>query len=497
LVRQVGQVGGRFVRPRGVVGETNRHLDEASGTADHGLAWTTSMEHASAPKLSAEELGVATGEPVERLRRFRSLNLIGSEDDERFAPADVERVRLIQFLERRQIALETIAQAEREQAVLTSVVDFLFPHGVRRMYSFAEAIDIVGLDADVARRLREVSSASDEVMDEHDLRMLRQAKVGLDAGFPETALLQLARVYADALGRVAEAEVHLFHFYVHEGLKTAGLSGRELLDSRKAVREHLLPIVEPMIRYFHHRGMAKAVREDMILHLTADPVRPSQDDSRAKLRLAIVFLDVSSYTPMTEVMGDAVAARIVERLSALVREATIRHEGRIVDRVGDAFLLIFPDPRAAVTCALQIERRTAAEPQFPALRAAVHWGDLLYLEGGYVGTSLNIASRVATQARPHQILATAAVHREIGGLSGVQFAPLGTRRLKGLAEEVELFEVRADEVQGGQRIRDPVCGIEMAPTEVAATLVVRGRELAFCCERCLRVFLEAPQRYEE
>jgi class 3 adenylate cyclase len=453
------------------------------------------MKQPSDPKWSAEELGLATGEPVERLRRLRSLRLIGSEGDERFAPEDAERVRLVQFLERRGIGLETIARAEGEEAVLSSVVDFLFPDGVGRTYSFAQAVDIVGLDAEVARRLREASSAGDEPMNEHDLQMLREAKVALDAGFPETALLQLARVYADALARVAEAEVRLFHFYVHEGLRTAGLSGRALIDSRTSVREQILPIVEPLIRYFHHRGMAKAVRQDMVLHVTGDPARPTQSEPRAQLRLAIVFLDLSSYTPMTEVMGDAVAARIVERLSELVREATIRFDGRIVDRVGDAFLLIFPEPRAAVTCALEIERRTAAEPQFPAVRGAVHWGDVLYQEGGYVGGSLNIASRVATQARPHQILVTAAVRNELGELAEIRFAPLGKRRLKGLGEELELFEVRSADAQGNERVRDPVCGIEMAPTDVAARLVVHGQELAFCCEKCLRVFVEAPQRY--
>jgi adenylate cyclase len=54
--------------------------------------------------------------------------------------------------------------------------------------------------------------------------------------------LKLIGVYADALARVAEAEVRLFHFYVHEGLKAAGLSGQKLLDSRKSVRDDLLPV---------------------------------------------------------------------------------------------------------------------------------------------------------------------------------------------------------------------------------------------------------------
>jgi len=55
------------------------------------------MAEDSASRLSAEELSAATGEPVERLHRLRSLKLIGSEGDERFAPEDAERIRLIHF----------------------------------------------------------------------------------------------------------------------------------------------------------------------------------------------------------------------------------------------------------------------------------------------------------------------------------------------------------------------------------------------------------------
>lgn len=90
-----------------------------------------------------------------------------------------------------------------------------------------------------------------------------------------------------------------------------------------------------------------------------------------------------------------------------------------------------------------------------------------------------MASRVATQAAPHQILATGAARRQIGSLAAVRFAPLGKRRLKGLVEEVEVFEVRSDDVQRSERARDPVCGIEMAPSQVAATLLVSGQELVF------------------
>jgi YHS domain-containing protein len=77
----------------------------------------------------------------------------------------------------------------------------------------------------------------------------------------------------------------------------------------------------------------------------------------------------------------------------------------------------------------------------------------------------------------------------------VRFTSLGRRQLKGLADELELFDVHSDDWPRTERARDPVCGMEMIPTDVAARLVVSGRELSFCCEKCLRVYLEAPLRY--
>ncbi len=117
--------------------------------------------------LSAAELSSVTGEAIEHLHRLRSLTLIGSEGEDQFAREDVERVRLIQFLERRQIPLETIARAEQEDEILSSVLEFLFPDGVGPTYSLAQAADIAGLDAELARRLRETASTGDDSVDKH------------------------------------------------------------------------------------------------------------------------------------------------------------------------------------------------------------------------------------------------------------------------------------------------------------------------------------------
>ncbi len=52
----------------------------------------------------------------------------------------------------------------------------------------------------------------------------------LDAGLPLVAMLQLVRVYGQAMAQVADAEVRLFHLYVHEPLMRSGAIGMEMAE---------------------------------------------------------------------------------------------------------------------------------------------------------------------------------------------------------------------------------------------------------------------------
>ncbi len=434
---------------------------------------------------------------MERLGQWRSQGLIGAEDDERFRPEDVERARLVQALLRRGIGLEAIAKADREQRFLSHHLELMFPGGVSPSYSLADAAELLGLDLELLRRLWTASGLvqQGDSLSEEDLECLRGMKLAMEAGFPEEALLQLIRVYADSLGRVAETETRLFHFYIRERLETEGLSGQQLVEATGAAGDQAVPLIEPMILYFHRKGWERAVREDAVMHLAEETGLTEKGEVPGQLQRAITFVDLSSFTPLAEAMGDVKAAEVLERFSSLVREATARWDGRVVKQIGDAFLLVFPEPRTAIACALEIEERTSKEPQFPAARSGVHWGSVLYREGDYVGSNVNIAARVAAEAGRHQVLVTSAVRKEAKGLAEVEFVRLGKRRLKGLAEPLELFEARPVGAEEREKAVDPVCGMELGPGEAAATLTLDAREQAFCSDECLRRFVAAPEKY--
>ena len=449
-----------------------------------------------ARELSIEELSRRTDEPMERLRQWQSLGLIGCEDSERFGPEDAERARLVQMFLRRGIGLETIAQAAKN-GLLDRYTGLISPGGAGPAYSLAEAAEMVGLNLDLMQRLWEAGEVGErgELCDEDDVSMLRSCKVALEAGFPEEALTQALRVYADALGRVADAESRLFHFYVHDRLKAAGLSGLELVDSVQAAGDRMNPLLEPAIRYFHRKAMARAARENAVMLLEEEAGLEEEGEVPGQLQAAIVFVDLSKFTSLAEAMGDVKAVEVLARFSNLVRDAVGRWEGRVVKQIGDAFMLVFADPRSAVACALEVEGRASKEAQFPAARSGVHWGPVLFREGDYVGSNVNIASRLAAEAKRHQVLVTGAVRNAAKELADVEFVRLGKRRLKGLADEVVLFEARPSSPEGEEKAIDPVCGMELRPTEVAARLSLEGRERAFCSDECLRQFVASPEKY--
>jgi len=445
-------------------------------------------------ELTLEGLSARTGEPVEALRRWQELEIIGSAEADGFGPEDQARVQLTQLGLRRGIPLEAISRAFKEGLLSWHAAELTVRE---RTYPLTEAAEMLDVDPALLRRFWEAGELGEwsGTASEEDVKTFRGLKIAMDTGFPEEALLQLVRVLADGLGRIAEAETRLFRFYSVRRLQEQGLTGQDLLQAIEAINVQAVPLIEPAILFFHRKSRERAARDDATVVMAEAAGLLQEKGPFGQMPAAIVFVDLSSFTPLTEAMGDVKAAEVLERFSALVRESAARWDGRVVKQIGDAFMLVFPDARSAVAFTMEAEAKTSDEPAFPAARAGIHSGPVLYRQGDYVGSSVNIAARVAAEAERHQVLVTAAVRDEAKGLPGIEFVRLGKRRLKGLASELVLFEARAAGAKSREQHIDPVCGMEMGPDEVAARLTLEGVEHCFCSDECLRKYVAAPERY--
>ena len=448
--------------------------------------------------LTLDDLSRFTGEPRERLEEWRRRELLSGSEGEDFVREDIERVRLVAMCLRRGIALDDIAEASQKHGVTQRYVDMVSEASTGRWYSIAEAAEAIGLDVEIVRRLWDATGMTadqGEMLTDEDIEAMIVFKRLMDAGFPENALIEGGRVYADSLSRVAEMESKLFHFYIHKRLQAEGISEEELLDRVEAAGDTARPLIEPTLLYFHRKSWQRSIREDWVMHVAEEAGLIKTGAVPGQLQSAVVFIDLSSFTPLAEAMGDATAADVLDRFSQIVRRSVGAFDGRVVKQIGDAFMLVFQSARSAVACALEIDTETANEPQFPAIRAGIQWGDLLYREGDYVGSNVNIAARLASEADRHQVLVTADVRREAANTPGVEFVQLGKRTLKGLGGRFELFAARSTTADAGEKHIDPVCGMEMSDAEVSARLTLEGEDRCFCSEDCLRKFIASPERY--
>jgi class 3 adenylate cyclase len=453
--------------------------------------------------LSLAELARHIDETPERLREWRERGLIGTPArPDRFTHIDVERARLVQLCLRRGAGLDAIARALREgpiHAQLERYLDTLFPGDGRPATSLEEAAAEVGLDVDLARRVVAAALHGREADAPHlsaeDVQALRAATMAIQAGFSADALVEVLRVLGDALARAAEAAVRLFHFHVHQPLEASGAPDAEIAAISTAASERLNPLLEPAILYFHRKGMARAMADDIVLHVLAESGLAREADVPGQMVAAAAFVDLAGFTPLSAAMGDVKAAEVLERFGAIVHSAAEHWHGRVVKQIGDGFMLFLGDPRSAVACLLEIEERATAESHFPAVRSGVHWGPMLYRDGDYVGTTVNVAARVADIASRHEVLLTEIVWRAATPLDGVEFVRLGRRDLKGLPEEHELFAAQRRQASPLAKSIDPVCGMELAAGEAAARLAIEGSERLFCSDGCLRQFVAAPERY--
>ena len=444
------------------------------------------------PARSIEEVAFAAGETVARVERWWELGLLVGEDSS-FPPDTLERIRLIQYAERRGLTADDIVEACRTQGdVLGEFVELITDGSPRTGHTVEAVADQTGLEPNAMRRLWVASGLGDqdEAFDE-DLEAQRWMALALAAGIPEDALLQLIRVYADAIGRVAEAENRLFHFYVHERLRAEGLRGEELSAAVQGISDSVRDLIEPALLYFHRKAFQRALREDFILHLTEATAPRGQ--TVGEMQTTVLFVDLAGFTPLTETMGDDTAARVVERFSELVRDAAARCGGKVVKQIGDEFMLAFSDPTEAVECGLNIETAVSREDNFPAVSIGAHHGTLLYRDGDYIGTTVNIAARVTSTAH-RQFFITDALRRELHTSEDVEVTSAGHHALKGISGEVELFDVSRPGITP-TRVLDPVCHMALDRDSAPVALRSQGEDVFFCSTECAQRFEADPDSY--
>jgi len=161
--------------------------------------------------------------------------------------------------------------------------------------------------------------------------------------------------------------------------------------------------------------------------------------------LAVMFTDLVNSTVLTEHLGDDAWADSLRNHRDFVRGKIARHGGVEVGTQGDGFLIRFPDPDAAVACAVELQRssakRRSSQPDTPKLRVGIHAGEVVHDgdDDDLVGRVVNLASRVTQVADPDEVLVTEAVADHL--VREVALTDRGLHQLKGIERPRHLLSV--------------------------------------------------------
>jgi adenylate cyclase len=393
-------------------------------------------------QISLSEASRRSGVPASTLKRWAAQKVVELEGG-RWTAAAASQARVVARMRDRGHSLSEIRSAARDGRLAFASVEELLPIPART-HTRAEAAEIVGLEEELIERVLALlgtpMALTDRISDQ-DIAALERMAGALRNGFPLVALLQLVRVYAQAGRKMAEAEVRLFHLFVHEPMIRDGRPPLEIAEEMERMASELLPIVAPVLEYIHGRYVRFYMEQDVVGHMEADlPLTRSHPD---RVLMAFCFVDLTGFTRFTEEQGDEQALDMIERFVETV-EATLPADATIVKTIGDEVMIVASEARILTEWAVGF---LTLFDERPRPRVAIHCGAAVYRDGDYFGGEVNLTHRIVTRALAGELLVTRTVVDQIGHSDYLDLEPIGEVALKGVPQPTELFVATAANVR--------------------------------------------------
>ncbi len=180
--------------------------------------------------------------------------------------------------------------------------------------------------------------------------------------------------------------------------------------------------------------------------LDNSPHPPGEAPSRKRKLAAILHADVVGFSRL---MGEDESGthRALGDLRRAVDPQIAAHGGRIVGTAGDSLLADFPSVVDALNCALAMQGAARAiNDPIPLklrleLRIAVNLGDVIIDGDDIFGDGVNIAARLEALAQPGTVCISHTVYEHVRNKLDLDYRPLGTHRVKNIAEPVRAYVV--------------------------------------------------------
>jgi adenylate cyclase len=130
---------------------------------------------------------------------------------------------------------------------------------------------------------------------------------------------------------------------------------------------------------------------------------------RGERELTILFTDLVGFSSWAVTAGDDDALLLLRQVAAATEPPVLTNRGRVVKRLGDGLMAVFPSAQLAFDAVCEAEGRLdeiEVAGYRPVIRAGIHTGRPRLLGGDYLGVDVNVAARLAERAGGKEILIT-------------------------------------------------------------------------------------------
>tara|TARA_Y100001970_G_C14107857_1_gene789194 strand:+ start:51 stop:1160 length:1110 start_codon:yes stop_codon:yes gene_type:complete len=169
-------------------------------------------------------------------------------------------------------------------------------------------------------------------------------------------------------------------------------------------------------------------------------------NSSPKRKLAaIMFTDIVEFS---RIMGENEnrAITILENQETLLSPLIDKHNGNLIKKTGDGYLLEFDSSVEAVECAIAIQNaiklfnKNKDNLEFH-IRIGIHLGDIIVLGNDILGDGVNIASRIEPLANPDGICLTDAVYQSVKSKVDIDARRIKEVDLKHIDDKYTIYKV--------------------------------------------------------
>lgn len=400
--------------------------------------------------LSAEELADEAGVSPDRVEWLVGIGVLELREDGPFRFGDVFRVKTVASLLKAGFTEEQVEWAVSEGHLNLDRADEyqVVEPGPRSGRTFADFVASAGprgslLPAVYAALGLPEPDPSSPIHTDEEGRLQRFLEGWSLAGTDET-LIRAARLIAEGTRMVTVGWGDLMDEQVVVPARERLYRGEieRFPDEVRAAYAMLLRLQPGMVawlvqRYNEQRRVASLVEgfeEFLASRGLGPPPQPTPPP-------AVVFVDLSGYTRLTEERGDEVAVGFASTLQRRAEAVAAANGGRLVKLLGDGAMLRLPDAERGLAAALSLVRALSADG-LPA-HAGVHTGPVIERDLDLFGRTVNLASRLAQAAGTGEVLVSEAV-MEAAESREMRFERVEGTVLKGVPRPPALFRVLVD-----------------------------------------------------